>query len=32
MPHAVAFPIVFILLYDRDWQGGVFKVLKNDHF
>ena len=30
--HAVTFPIVFILFYDRDGQGGVFKVMKNDHF
>ena len=30
--HKVACPIVFILFYDRDGQGGVFKVMKNDHF
>ena len=29
---AVVFPIVFILFYDRDGQGGVFKVVKNDNF
>ena len=22
--HAVAYPIVFILFYDRDGEGGVF--------
>ena len=27
-----AFLIVFILFYGRDWQGGVFKFMKNDHF
>ena len=32
LPHIVAFPIVFILFYKRDSQGGVFKVIKNDHF
>ena len=25
-------PIIFILFYGRGWQGGVFKVMKNDHF
>ena len=30
--HIVACPVVFILFYGRDWQGGVFKVMKNDHF
>ena len=30
--HKVTRPIVFILFYDRDGQGGVFKVMKNDHF
>ena len=29
--HVVAGPIVFILFYDRDGQGGVFNVMKNDH-
>ena len=28
--HVATFPIVFILFYDRDGQGGVFKVMKND--
>ena len=31
-PHVVACPIVFFLSYERGWQGGVFKVIKNDHF
>ena len=30
--HVVACPIVFILLNYQDWPGGVFKVVKNDHF
>ena len=30
--RVVAFPIVFILFYGRNWQEGVFKVMKNDHF
>ena len=25
-------PIILILFYGRGWQGGVFKVMKNDHF
>ena len=29
---AVTCPIAFILLYDRDGQGGVFKVRENDRF
>ena len=29
--HAVACPIVFILFYDPDWQGGVLKHVKNGH-
>ena len=29
--HAVVFPIIFLLLCDRDWQGGVLKLMKNDH-
>ena len=32
MSRLVACPIVFILFYDRDWQGGVIKVMKKDHF
>ena len=30
--HSVVCPIVFILFYDRDWQGGVLKLMKNDYF
>ena len=30
--HAVSFPIVFLLFCERDWQRGLFKVMKNDHF
>ena len=29
---AVACPIIFILFYDRGWRGGVFIVIKIDHF
>ena len=32
LTHRVACPIVFILFYERGWQGGVLKVMKNDHF
>ena len=28
--HAHAFPIVSILFYVCDWQGGVLKVIRND--
>ena len=24
--------VVFVLFYSRDWQGGVFKIMKNEHF
>ena len=24
--------IVFPLFYERGWQEGVFKIMKNDHF
>ena len=30
--HIVVCPIVFILFYERSCQGGVFKIMKNDHF
>ena len=30
--HAVACAMVFIVLCDRGWQGGVLKLMKNDHF
>ena len=29
--HVVAFPTVFVLFYERGLQGGVFKVIKNNH-
>ena len=32
MSDVVACPIVFILFYEQDWQGAVFKVMKNDRF
>ena len=32
MSRLVACPIVFILFYDQDWQGGIIKVMKKDHF
>ena len=28
--HVVVYPIVFILFYERSWQEGVLKVMKND--
>ena len=30
--HVVVCPIAFILFYDRDWQGGVLKLMENDYF
>ena len=30
--HEVACPIVFILIYDRYWQGEVLKIMKNHIF
>ena len=30
--HANAYTILFILFYEQDWQGGVLKLIKNDHF
>ena len=30
--RAVACPIVFILFYDRYWERGMLKLMKNDHF
>ena len=24
--------LFFILFYEQSWQGGVFKIKKNDHF
>ena len=32
MSYIVACPIVFILFYGRDCQGGVFKVMENVYF
>ena len=29
--HEVAWPIAFILFYDRYWQGGVLRLMKNYH-
>ena len=30
--HVVVCLIIFILFHGRNWQGGVFKVMKNDYF
>ena len=30
--HAVTCTIIFIWFYDQDGQGGVFKVMKSNHF
>ena len=30
--HIVARPIVFNLFYERSCQGGMVKIMKNDHF
>ena len=30
--HVILCPIVFIFFYDWYWQGGVLKLLKNNHF
>ena len=30
--HLVVFPIAFILIYEQDKQGVVFKLMNNDHF
>ena len=30
--HVITGPIIFILLDNPDWQGGVLKFMKNDHF
>ena len=32
MSHVIACLVIFILFYDLDQQGGVFKLMKNDHF
>ena len=31
MLHVVTFPILIVLFCDQDWQGKVFKVMKNSH-
>ena len=31
MQHVAACTIDFVLLYERDWQGRVLKLTKNDH-
>ena len=30
--HLFAYPIVLLLFYEREGQGGVLKVMKSDHF
>ena len=30
--HVVAYPIVFILLYEQCYKAGVFKVMKIERF
>ena len=30
--HIVGCPIVFIWFYNREWQGGVLKLTKNEYF
>ena len=32
LPHIDASPIDFLLFYQQSCQGGVFKIMKNDHF
>ena len=32
VPHAVAFPVVFKLLFDRGQHVGVLKPTTNNHF
>ena len=32
LSHLAACSVVFILLYRRDWQRRVFKVVMNDQF
>ena len=32
MLHVVTCPIIFILFDDPDWQGGMLKLMKTDHF
>ena len=30
--RVVSCPFFFILFYERSWQGGVFRVMKKEHF
>ena len=30
--HVVPSPVIFIWFYDQDWQEGLLKVMKKDHF
>ena len=30
--HVVAFSVLFVQFHGRNWQGGVFKFVENDHF
>ena len=32
LSYVVAWSLVFILFYERRWQGGALKVMKNDDF
>ena len=32
MLHVVTCPIIFILFDDPDWQRGMLKLMKTDHF
>ena len=32
MLHVVTCPIIFILFDYPDWQGGMLKLMKTDHF
>ena len=32
LSSVVTFAVVFSLFYKQGWQGGVFKIIKNDDF
>ena len=32
VPHAVTYPVTSISFENRDWLGGVLKLMKSDHF
>ena len=32
LSHVIVYRIVFLLFYEGSWQGGVFKVTKNNPF